>query len=608
MNDRIVHRGPDDEGLYTDNGIAAMGMRRLSIIDLSTGNQPMHNETGDIVIVFNGEIYNYKVLKSELELAGVKFYTQSDTEVILRLYEKYGKSMLHKLNGMFAFSIYDKRENQVFIARDRFGEKPLYYYHNEEKFVWASELKSIISVFPELKKISTKGISLFFSLTYIPAPYSIYQDIYKLMPGHFITINTLTLEKQIQEYWDIEVTAQSKPAISYNDAKSNIYKLLSESVEQRMIADVPLGVFLSGGVDSTIVAALMASVSGKKIKTFSVGYENKRYDESARAKQVANHIGAEHYEYIINYNDIFNKVDEIVLNYDEPYADSSCLPTWFVSSKTVEHVKVALTGDGGDEVFGGYNKYMLPQYRKRTGKYIPEFLRSLLTNEIITKKLLKRGDSKSLLSKIRKISHLLNEDTISGHLNIIALGFRQPELKELFNDDIIDYKVLLQNNTQKIDKIHDELKQLRYLDKQISLEGDMLVKVDRASMLCSLECRSPFLDHRLMEYTYQLPDDYLIHNGNKKRILKDTFKHLLPTDFFNAPKSGFEIPISQWLRGPLKVELLEVLSYNSLQQSRLFNIKYVQKLIDEHLSNKADNARLLWTLLCFQKWYKANMN
>ncbi|WP_448697810.1 asparagine synthase (glutamine-hydrolyzing) [Mucilaginibacter sp. AW1-3] len=606
MNTLIVHRGPDDDGVYCDERVA-MGMRRLSVIDLSNGNQPMQNRSGNIVIVFNGEIYNYQDLKNELLQQGVLFETESDTEVILKLYEAYGEAMLSKLNGMFAFSIHDKRNNQLFIARDRFGEKPLYYHHTEQEFIWASELKSIIAVHPELKVISRKALTLYLSLTYIPAPHTIYQDVFKLLPGHYIKIDTTTLQKKIHEYWDLNPATKADSGISYGDAQKQIRGLLFESVEKRMIADVPLGVFLSGGVDSTIIAAIMAKTTDQKVKTFSVGYENKRYDESARARQVANHIGAEHHEYILDYNDLFDVVDNIVLNYDEPYADSSCLPTYFISSKTVQQVTVALTGDGGDEVFGGYNKYMLPHYRKKVGKYVPGFLRPVLKSGLASN-ILGRGDSKSVLSKVKKVADLLNEDTVAGHFNLMALGFRQHELDKLLRSVTDRYTDLLTPYITKIAPAGDELKQLRYIDKQISLEGDMLVKVDRASMLCSLECRSPFLDHRIMEYTYHLPDEYLIKNGDKKRILKDTFADMLPDGFFNAPKSGFEIPVGDWLRGPLKADMLETLSDTILQQTGLFNIGYIKKLIADHLTARANNARQLWTLYCFQKWYNKNIN
>jgi len=607
MNRAIIHRGPNEDGTYYTDRIG-MGMRRLSVIDLSTGNQPMKNSTGEVVIVFNGEIYNYRDLKAELEQQGVIFITQSDTEVILKLYERYGEAMLNMLNGMFVFSIHDKRTDKIFIARDRFGEKPLYYYHSSGQFIWASELKSITMIKPEIKKISKEALTLYLSLTYIPAPHSIYQDVFKLLPGHYLKINTVTLEKDIHEYWDINPGTKVQSDITYTGAQKQIRNLLFESVEQRMIADVPLGVFLSGGVDSTIIAAIMAKNTNQKVKTFSVGYANKRYDESARARQVANHIGSEHHEYTLDYNDLFGLIDDIVLNYDEPYADSSCLPTYFISSKTVQHVTVALTGDGGDEVFGGYNKYTLPHYRRKVEKYVPPFLRPVLSKTGFAQTVLSKGDSKSIFSKIKKVADLLNEDMITGHLNLLALGFRQHELDKLCKSSGINYISLLTQYLAKLDFADDELKQLRYIDKQISLEGDMLVKVDRASMLCSLECRSPFLDHRIMEYTYQLPDEYLLNNGNKKRILKDTFADMLPEGFFNAPKSGFEIPVGDWLRGPLKDDMVGTLSDAALRQTGFFNTEYIKKLIADHVSNKANNARQLWTLYCFQKWFNKNIN
>ena len=606
MNGLIEHRGPDSEGVYLTQRIA-MGMRRLSIIDLSTGDQPIYNDDKQIVIVFNGEIYNFLDLKAELELQGTVFRTHSDTEVVLRLYEKHGYEMLDKLNGMFAFSIHDKRNDTVFIARDRFGEKPLYYHLDEARIVWASELKSIANFFPEVKKMSKDALSLYFALTYIPAPYCIYQDVFKLLPGHYLIIDTNSLKIKSTKYWDIDTKPVVKQPVSYEDAKKEIRELMFESVQKRMIADVPLGVFLSGGVDSTIVAAIMAKQTDRKIKTFSVGYANKRYDESDRARQIAEHIGSDHHDYILDYKEIFNKIDEIVTNYDEPYADSSCLPTWFVSSKTVKHVKVALTGDGGDEVFGGYNKYTLPHYRKRFQKLVPKFARPLIAGTLGSK-LFEKGDSKSLFAKITKVASSLNEELIPGHLNVIALGFKQHELDVLLNKEAVNYKSLLYPLFFNLTPATDELKTLRYIDKQISLEGDMLAKVDRASMLCSLECRAPFLDHRLMEYTYQLPDDYLLNNGNKKRILKDTFEDLLPKGFFNAPKSGFEIPVGQWFREDLKDDLLQTLSDAALLKTGLFNLNYIKKLITEHLSKKANNARQLWTLYCFQKWYNCYMN
>jgi asparagine synthase (glutamine-hydrolysing) len=603
MNGYIVHRGPDDNGVYTSRNEVAMGMQRLAIIDLSTGNQPFYNDDRSLAIVFNGEIYNYLNLKLQLEQQGVLFKTSSDTEVLLKLYELHGPDCLAMLNGMFAFSIHDQRRDTVFIARDRFGEKPLYYHHSDDRLIFASELKSIINLFPELKKISTDALNLFFALTYIPAPHTIYQDVWKLQPGHFIEISLKTLKKKITCYWDINLSRYTGPAISYDEAKQRVEQLLTESVTQRMIADVPLGVFLSGGVDSTIIAAIMARHSTEKIKTFSVGFHNKKYDESDRARTIARHIGSDHHEYILDYKDLYNEVNAIVLNYDEPYADSSCLPTYFISKQTAKMVKVALTGDGGDEVFGGYNKYLAIRYRNLYKKYIPDFLRKALHSEAITSGLEGRS-GKSVLGKAHKLLASIDDDAISSHMNIIALGFRTSDLQRLINPEWRrDYKAILQPQLQALDTPADELKQIRYIDKVVSLEGDMLVKVDRASMLCSLECRAPFLDHRLMELTYQLPDEYLIKGGNKKRILKDTFEHLLPPGFFNAPKSGFEIPVGDWFRGDMKQELDKMLSVEKLGRHGLLNVAYVRSLFTEHTENKADHSWKLWTIYCFQKWY-----
>jgi asparagine synthase (glutamine-hydrolysing) len=607
MNNLIIHRGPDDDGSYIYQNKLAMGMRRLSIIDLSSGNQPMFNETSNLVIVFNGEIYNYKELKSTLENQGVIFKTNSDTEVVLKSYEIYGAACLNQLNGMFAFAIHDKSKNSVFIARDRFGEKPLYYHHNSEIFVWASELKSITKVFPKLKIIRKESLTTYFVLTYIPAPHTIYQDIHKLPPGHYLNINTETLRAEIKEYWDVPKKTVEDRDIKYDTAKRKIEDLLFQSVEQRMISDVPLGVFLSGGVDSSIIAAIMGKVHNKNIDTFSLGYQNKKYDESARASLVAKHIGANHHSYILDFEELNQEIDKIILNYDEPFADSSCLPTYFIAKKAAQNVKVALTGDGGDEVFGGYNKYLSLQYRNWYLQFTPSFARKTVEKSKILQNL-RISSTKSLGAKIKKFLNSLNDDITDSHLNILAMGFQQSEIEKLLNpQSMLEYRSFMRERLGDISE-KKNLKLLRYIDTKISLEGDMLVKVDRASMLCSLECRTPFLDHNLMEYSYQLPDNFLLKGNNKKRILKDTFEHLLPKNFFNAQKSGFEIPINDWFKTSLKTELIETLSEENLNRHQLLNNNYVALLITEHLNTKVDHSRKLWTIFCFQKWYNRNFN
>lgn len=606
MNNSIIHRGPDDDGVYLDQFVG-FGMRRLSIIDLNTGKQPIYNEQKDIVITFNGEIYNFLEIKVELE-KGILFRTHSDTEVILKLYELYGKNCVAHLDGMFAFAIHDKKQGIVFIARDRFGEKPLYYSQMEDKIIWASELKSITNLFPTLKRISSDSLNIYMALTYIPAPFTIYENVYKLKAGHYMTINTSNLNIDINKYWDVDINS-THTLKSYEEAKQQVKELLVKSIERRMIADVPLGVFLSGGVDSTIVAATMAKISRNRIKTFSVGFKNKRYDESDRARIVAEHIGSEHHEYILDYNDLLGQIDNIILNYDEPFADASCLPTYFISSQTVKHVKVALTGDGGDEVFGGYNKYLLHSYGEIYKNSLPGFLRNYIIKPLLNTSKIRRKDSRSKLVKIRKMIESIQSDSLTNHLNIIALGFKQSELLKVVNKkyarnyiEILKDKIMFPTS-ENVDKI----KLARYIDKQTSLEGDMLVKVDRASMLCSLECRAPFLDHKLIELTYQIQDDFLIKGNNKKKILKDTFKDLLPAGFFDAPKSGFEIPIADWLRNELKQDLINTLSIENMDMHGFFNTKYVLQLIDEHLNKGIDHSWQIWTLFCFEKWYNKEM-
>ena len=602
MNKQIIHRGPDDEGyeLYEDR--LAMGMRRLSIIDLDHGHQPIFNNIRDISIVFNGEIYNFQELRTQLELKGHTFNTSSDTEVVLRMYETWGTEMLSMLNGMFAFSIHDARKGELFIARDRFGEKPLYYHYDDNRFIWASELKSIVAVHPELKKICPESLSLYLALTYIPAPYTIYKDVYKLEPGHYLRINTSDLTIKNDSYWatDIEPADQ---LTDYSAAKKELRTLLFDSVEKRMIADVPLGVFLSGGVDSSIVAAVMSAVSGKKINTFSVGFENKRYDESQRAELAASHFGSIHYTAILNYADILDELDRIVLNYDEPYADSSSLPTWFVSKHAAKHVKVALTGDGGDEVFGGYNKYLLHTYGKMYQELAPVFLQKAL-GKVVRSPLWKSSDTRSLSSKLKKMIEATGNDTATNHLNVVSLGFKPHELELLLKNPL---KADLSRYIPEHSANTDSLKLARDIDFNLSLEGDLLVKVDRASMLCSLECRAPFLDHRLAEFTNRVADQFLIKGSNKKRILKDTFEDLLPAGFFNSPKSGFEVPVSHWFRNELRTDLLEIVSEENCSRHGLFNYPYIASLLKQHMEGNMDHSYKLWSLYCFQKWFTHNI-
>jgi len=354
---------------------------------------PMFTDDKSMSIVFNGKIFNFREIRKRLEQEyHVKFTTQLDTEVVLKGYIVLGEKILSLLNGMFAFSIYDEKKNELFIARDRLGEKPLYYSLDNNTFTWASELKSMITLQPEKKIISREALNIYFSLSYIPAPYTIYQNIRKLQAGHFIRLNVASFAMSLTRYWDIP-TIKESPVISYEQAKQQLRELLFDATEKRMVSDAPVGTFLSGGVDSSIVSAIMSQLSNQPVKTFSIGYTNKRYDESERAKIVAKHIGSEHHEFILNYDDILGDIDKIILNYNEPYADPSCLPTYFVSKCASSEIKVALTGDGGDEVFGGYNKYLAIRYRQLFNRYLPKFARQWVTSESFRNRFLGKGDT-----------------------------------------------------------------------------------------------------------------------------------------------------------------------------------------------------------------------
>lgn len=607
MNEAIIHRGPDGEGIYTHDSRIALGMRRLAVIDLSSGMQPMYNDDKTKVIIFNGEIYNYIELKKDFSKKGTVFTTNSDTEVILKGYELYGKEIVNQLNGMFVFAIYDLTNKSIFIARDKVGEKPLYYFPDDNLFAFSSELKSIKRMMDLMEKkmpvISKKALQLYFTLTFIPAPHSIYEGIYKLPPASFLEINTENNLYSITKYWDVK--KQNKfEYIGFNNAKKYLHDLLYDSVERRMISDVPIGIFLSGGVDSSIITSIMADLRPhEKVKTFSIISNNPLYDESVRSNAVAKHWKTEHHPLILDFKDLQEHLDEVILNYDEPFGDSSALATFWVSKLTRQHVTVALTGDGGDEVFGGYNRYLMNYYSNRYRKLVPNILHELLIKPVINN-ICQQRDERSKFAQYEKLINSLGKSELEDLTNIMSLGFLKNDrlklLKSKYNEDLTS--IFFEDNYNSIAD-WSTLSKARYMDKNISLEGDMLVKVDRASMLNSLECRPPLLDSRLFEFSNSLPDKFLINGSNKKRILKETFEHLVPKGLFNLPKKGFSIPIGTWLKENLKDELIRLSNKELLVQQGIFEIEYIQTLIQEHLNHKKDHTYKLWTFYCFQKWY-----
>lgn len=601
MNFQIIHRGPDDDGFFTayaGNYAIGFAMRRLSIIDLSSGRQPIVNDDGSIVIVFNGEIYNYKSLKAVLEKDGIDFKTSSDTEVILKLYEQHGTDAFGMLDGMFAFSIYDKKIEKIFIARDFFGEKPLYYTRNStEGLCWASELKSLIRIMDIQPEIDATGLSLFFQLTYIPAPYSIYKGIHKLEANHYIEFSLSEdsfLVKQIRRNLPI---AQND--ISFEDAKKMTFELVQESVISRSVSDVAIGTFLSGGVDSSIVSWCLSQNLDEKINTFSIGFDKKSFDETDKSKTIARLIGSNHHEFIISENDISEDIDKVLLNFDEPFADSSALPSYLVAKKTSEFVKVALTGDGGDEIFGGYNKYLIGSINKKYTKLIPQnFHRAVRSaTDILTKQ---KEDLRGLKFKIRKSVNAIDYGN-DFYYNIIKLGFSDHDMIKYLLPKGMDLNPLKYYKEKIPTPI--SLTDFREVDKLISLEGDMIVKVDRTSMLNSLECRAPFLNKSLWDYTKSLPENYLINGKSKKHILKKAFEEHFPENFLEKSKQGFGVPVGDWLRQHLRKELELYIEPSFLSRQNIFIVDATIVMVKNHLDSLEDHSFKVWTYFCFQKWY-----
>ena len=604
IRDKLSYRGPDSGGTFNHNNIF-FGHRRLSIIDLDTGNQPMFDAKGEISIVFNGEIYNFLTIKEELKTLGVIFKTNSDTEVILEGYLAWGlEDCLKRLEGMYAFSIWDNQKKKLFVVRDKFGEKPLYYTQDENGVYFASELKAIVP-FIYKTKISKKALNLFFSLTYIPAPYTIYENVFKLEPGYFLEISDSGVqEKQFYNLLEQFEEADKHKIQSYEEAKKQLRDLLFESVRLRMVSDVPLGAFLSGGIDSSIVSAIMSNVSEKPVNTFSIGFKEKAYDESERAKLVADHIQSNHHVYFVDHNDLLGIVDETLSYFDEPFGDSSAIPSMIVAKKAREKVTVVLTGDCADELFGGYEKYLAKHYTDKYNAY-PKIARKAF--ESFVKLIPHANATNHTLRKMKKVITSASLQPDEQYKQLCSLGYNVEEksklLKPNFAEDVSQHITKYFN-----ERSGDELSKTFYSDVKLVLEGDMLTKVDRACMLNSLEARVPFLDSKIVEFSARLPHEFKISGTDKKKILKETFADLLPEEALTFSKKGFGIPIRIWFQKELKEELLSLLSEDFLICQNIFNISYVNKIVEEHMSNKENHSSKLWQLFVFQKWYKNNIS
>jgi len=589
MCDVLVHRGPNDEGYYVHENIG-LGMRRLSIVDLKTGHQPVKNEDGTVQVILNGEIYNFKELRKELESQGHSFYTGTDTEVIVHLYEQYGDECVQKLRGMFAFAIWDEPQRRLLLARDRIGIKPLFFGEVGGRLIFASELKALLQL-PEVERtLNWDSVGHLFSSLSTPANESIIAGIHKLEPGHTLTVSQGQYP-EIRRYWDVSFEADYSQ--TEEDCAERVRELLQESVRIRMNCDVPFGAFLSGGVDSSAVVAMMAQQSSSPIKTFAIGFTEDKYNEAPYAKQVSEIFGTDHHELILK-PDVLSIIDDLVWHLDEPFGDSSAIPTYMVSKLAAEHVTVALSGDGGDELFAGYDKYLVEQKQRRY-QHIPAGLRHLL------------GAIGAQMNEGMKGRNFLRNIALDGmdrYLNTTTM-FDEDAKHSLFRKEVAA-AVKKDDSIRKLALSLEKkgthwLSTIQYLDIRGYLPLDILTKVDRMSMAHSLEARVPFLDHKLVEYAATIPPEFKLNNGSTKYILKKAMRGILPDSLIDRRKQGFAVPLGSWFRGDLTGFVHDLLLSDTSRARGIFNTDYIEKLLSMHQHGRNMDLRL-WMLVSFELW------
>jgi asparagine synthase (glutamine-hydrolysing) len=603
MTDALTHRGPDDEGFYIGNSVA-LGHRRLSIIDLATGHQPIFNEDKNKCIVFNGEIFNFKELKAELEDRGHRFSTLSDTETILHAYEEWGEECVQRFRGMFAFCIWDSRNESLFIARDRFGIKPLFYAYYDGKFVFSSEIKSILSD-PGLRRtIDSEALAAYFMFSYIPAPLTIYSQIKKMLPGH-----TLVFKKgQIvtKQYWDLSFKADREK--KEEEFIAEFLDLLKESVRLRLISDVPLGAFLSGGIDSSAVVALMSGQLSSPVNTFTIGFggDTDGFDDERKyARLMAERYRTKHREYEVSPDINEELVNRLVTSFDEPFADDGMIPSYFVSKMARENVTVALSGLGGDEAFGGYERYLGFQMSHYYNK-MPFLIRKQLFQRVVEKipEGSLGGAKVNHLKRFVRSSALVEGERYLGFISKISEKYQHS-----FFSEGQDFRETFEPSKKRFlshfesDQADDTLNKVFYCDIKTYLPDDILACTDRMSMQHGLEVRVPFLDHKLMEYCATIPPEMKIKWFRKKYLLKKAVSPLLPPTVLQHKKQGFVGPMAKWLQNELKGLTLEKLSDKNLKKHGLLNTDTVQTVLKEHYNGTETNDTLIWSLLIFQSWF-----
>ncbi len=603
MTDRLAHRGPDGSGFYSTDGVA-LGHRRLAIIDVSGGQQPLFNEDGTVSITFNGEIYNYQELMVELERKGHCFKTRSDTEVIVHAWEEWGEAAVNRLRGMFAFAIWDENRKTLFLARDRFGKKPLYYtVLGDGRLLFASEMKALL-VCPDVpRSINLAAVEDYFAYGYVPESKSIYSHICKLPPGHHLTVIRGRRWTEPVQYWDLSFESDSKIGTE-EQAHHELLEQLRQAVRVRLISEVPLGAFLSGGVDSSAIVAMMAETSDL-VNSFSIGFSQAAYDETQYADEVAARYKTRHFKRVVDADD-FSLVARLATIYDEPFADASAIPTFRVCALAREKVTVALSGDGGDELFAGYRRYRWHQSEEKLRGIVPDFLRRPLLRG--AGRLYPKLDWAPRPFRAKATLLELAEGTVDGYfLNVSMFGdqVRRSLLSSSFVKDLQGYHAREELARHfKAAPTDDALAAVQYADIKTYLPGDILVKVDRASMANSLEVRAPFLDQGFAKWTASLPPKFKIRGGERKYILKRALESKLPQNILYRPKQGFTVPLAEWFRGPLQNTVRTTLSDGLLLETGWFERRFISTAVEQHIHRRRDHSRLIWSLLMFEAFLR----
>ena len=603
MNESQHHRGPDETGKYLAPGIA-LGHKRLSIIDLKSGQQPLFNEDRSVVIVFNGEIYNYLELIPELTSLGHVFRTRSDTEVIVRAWEQWGEACVDRLRGMFAFAIWDERQQTLFLARDRLGVKPLYYAQLPDgQWLFGSELKSLLVHGGLKRELDPQAVEEYFALGYVPEPRTIYTSALKLAPGHTLCLRRGQPAPEPRQYWDVRFTGTN--TISAEDAQAELVERIRESVRLRMIAEVPLGAFLSGGVDSSAVVAMMAGQSAGPVNTCSISFDDPAYDETRFAQQVAERYKTRHFVDRVETDD-FDLVDTLAALYDEPYADSSAIPTYRVCQLARRHVTVALSGDAGDENMGGYRRYLFHLHEERLRSVLPLGVRQPLFGAL--GRLYPKLDWAPRFLRAKSTFQSLARDSVEAYFHSISV-FRNDMRQSLYSPEF--KRRLAGYNASEVFHRHarkagtdDPLALIQYIDLQTYLVGDINTKVDRASMAHALEVREPLMDHPLVEWLATLPTNLKVRQNETKWILKKAMEPHLPHNIMYRPKMGFAVPLARWFRGPLRDRVRQAVLHGELEGTGFFDRGYLQRLVDDHISGRRDYSQPLWSLMMFEAFLR----